>query len=372
MTASRMKSWFPTTASPLIISAPMAGVTNIKLAAEVTKAGGLGFIQAGRDFNPDSPALKKLDDQLTQAWQLLDLEAYKNDSSHLPIGVGALTFMPSAQYFAETVVPILKRHRPAAIWLFAPSPKAPDTHSTIVKELRSRGGPWNPKIVVQVGTVAAAREAAAYGADIIVAQGVDAGGHQWAKGAGIVSIVPEVIDMLREEFPDKEIPVWAAGGIADGRGVAAALALGAEGAVLGTRYMVATESDAQDYKRKAVITTSDGGSNTVKIKYANNSRLPAPPRSQVHDHITGEIHWPEIYDGRAIVTPTYHDHVAGVPLDENAKRLNAAKDSGDVSRLVTWSGTGVGLVKKEQPAADITREVRDEALKAINSLKSFL
>ncbi|KAI0097130.1 inosine monophosphate dehydrogenase [Daldinia grandis] len=358
MAASRMKSWFPTTASPLIISAPMGGVTNIRLAAEVTKAGGLGFIQAGRDFNPDSPALKKLDDQLTQAWQLLDLDASKDDSSHLPIGVGVLTFMPSAQYFGETVVPILKRHRPAAIWLFAPSPKEPGTHSAIVKELRSRGSPWNPKIVVQVGSVAAAREAAAYGADIIVAQGIDAGGHQWASGAGIVSIVPEVIDVLRDEFPDKEIPVWAAGGIADGRGVAAALALGAEGAVLGTRYMVASESDAQDYKRKAIIATSDGGSNTVK--------------SQVHDHITGEINWPEIYDGRAIITPTYHDHVAGVPLDENAKRLNAAKDSGDVSRLVTWSGTGVGLIKKEQPAAEITKEVREEALKAISNLKSFL
>ncbi|KAI1654567.1 inosine monophosphate dehydrogenase [Daldinia decipiens] len=358
MAASRMKSWFPTTASPLIISAPMGGVANIRLAAEVTKAGGLGFIQAGRDFNPDSPALKKLDDQLTQAWQLLDLEASKNDSSYLPIGVGVLTFMPSARYFGETVVPILKRHRPAAIWLFAPSPKAPGTHSAIVKELRSRGSPWNPKIVVQVGTVAAAREAVAYGADIIVAQGIDAGGHQWVSGAGIVSIVPEVIDMLRNEFPDKEIPVWAAGGIADGRGVAAALALGAEGAVLGTRYMVAPESDAQDYKRKAIIATSDGGSNTVK--------------SQVHDHITGEIHWPEIYDGRAIVTPTYRDHVAGIPLDENAKRLNAAKDSGDVSRLVTWSGTGVGLIKKEQPAAEITKEVREEALKAIGSLKSLL
>ncbi|KAI8960390.1 inosine monophosphate dehydrogenase [Daldinia sp. FL1419] len=358
MTASRMKSWFPTTTSPLIISAPMGGVTNIRLAAEVTKAGGLGFMQAGRDFYPGSAALKSLDDQLTQAWQLLNLESSKDDSSYtLPVGVGVVTHMPSAKHFGETVVPILKRHRPAAIWLFAPSPDAPETHSTIVKEIRSRGSPWKPKIAVQVGTVAAAREAVAYGVDIIVAQGIDAGGHQWASGAGIVSIVPEVADLVRE-FPDKDLAVWAAGGIADGRGVAAALALGAEGAVLGTRYMVAPESDAQDYKRKALISTSDGGSNTVK--------------SQIHDHITGEMNWPAIYDGRAIVTPTYHDHVAGVPLDENSRRLNAAKDSGDVSRLVIWSGTGVGLIKKEQPAAEITKEVRDEAIKVITNLKAFL
>lgn len=89
--------------------------------------------------------------------------------------------------------------------------------------------------MVQVGSVAAAREAAAHGADVVVAQGTDAGGHQWASGAGVVSLAPEVADALRDGFPGREVAVWAAGGIADGRGVAAAMALGAEGAVLGTR-----------------------------------------------------------------------------------------------------------------------------------------
>ncbi|KAI1799220.1 inosine monophosphate dehydrogenase [Daldinia bambusicola] len=358
MAGSRMKSWFPTTASPLIINAPMKGVANIKVATEVTKAGGLGFIQFGRDFEPGSSTLKQLDDELSQAWKLLGLEASKDDGSTLPIGVGILTYMPSARHFGETVVPILKRHRPAAIWLFAPSPETPETHSNIVKEIKSQGSPWNPKIVVQVGSVAAAREAATHGADIIIAQGVDAGGHQWAQGAGIISLAPEIIDLVRNEFPDREIAVWAAGGIADGRGAAAALTLGAEGVVLGTRYIVALESAAQDYKKKAIVATSDGGFNTVK--------------SYFHDHVQGDSSWPKLYDGRAIVTPTYKDHASGVSLEESQKRLKAAQESGDVSKLVTWSGTGVGLIKKEQPAAEITKEVREQALEAIAKVKSFL
>ncbi|KAI1093261.1 FMN-dependent 2-nitropropane dioxygenase [Rostrohypoxylon terebratum] len=357
MANSRMRTWFPGTEYPLIISAPMDGVTNPRLATEVTKAGGLGFIQGGRDFSPTSPILKRLEDQLALARELLG-----GTTTPLPIGVGFVTFSASVrEHFATAAVPILKRYRPAAIWLFAPAPDFPETLFTLIKTLKSDladGAAYVPKIAVQVGSVAAAREAVAHGADIVVAQGTDAGGHQWASGASVVSLVPEVRDMLDAEFPGKEIVVWAAGGIADGRGVAAALALGAEGGVLGTRYMVATESDAQDFRRKALLSATDGGNSTVK--------------SQLHDHIQGNRSWPDLYDGRAIITPTYDDHVSGVSLDENTKKFEAAKQGGDSSRMVTWSGTGVGLVREELPAAEITKRVRDGALKAIKGLNASL
>ncbi|KAI0156705.1 FMN-dependent 2-nitropropane dioxygenase [Hypoxylon sp. FL1284] len=363
MAGSRMKSWFPTTSYPLIVSAPMDFVTNPRLAAEVTKAGGLGFIQGGRDFAPGSPVLARLDEQLRQARAHLGLP---ETDAPLPVGVAFVAYAASTKHFGATAAPILRRHRPAAVWLFAPSPGAPDTIRDVVASLRrppaanddNDGRSWNPKIVVQVGSVAAARSAVRDGADVVVAQGTDAGGHQWAAGAGVVSLVPEVVDVLREEFPGREVAVWGAGGIADGRGVAAVLALGAEGAVLGTRYMVAAESDAQDFKKKAILETSDGGANTVK--------------SQLHDHIQGNRSWPDMYDGRAVVTPSHHDHAAGVPLDENTRRFNAAKEGGDLSRMVTWSGTGVGLIKEELPAAEITRRVRDGALKAMEGLRSSL
>ncbi|KAH7041457.1 2-nitropropane dioxygenase [Microdochium trichocladiopsis] len=391
MAATLMRRWFPTTSHPLVISAPMDFVTNARLATEVTKAGGLGFIQGGRDFKPGSALVTKtLDEQLTTARKLLAGHLGSangcNSSATLPLGVGFVAYDASAvEHFNSTTLPILARHRPCVVWLFAPSPERPGTIRKIVEALRQAAavataaalssgssggdggdrevlGPWDLHIAVQVGTVEAARQAVADGADIIVAQGVDAGGHQFASGAGIVSLVPEIADMLssmtedgRSDGGTREIALWAAGGIVDGRGVAAALALGADAAVLGTRYMVATESDAQDFKRQAILSTSDGGQNTVK--------------AYIHDHVQGNHSWPEFYDGRAIVHPSYTDHVGGLSLDENKAMFKKAKDRGEVSRMVTWSGTGVGLVREELPAAEITRKVREEAAKVMKGLR---
>ncbi|KAI1259128.1 2-nitropropane dioxygenase [Xylariaceae sp. FL1019] len=351
---SRMRRWFPGTAHPLVVSAPMDFVTNAKLASEVSKAQGFGFIQGGRTFKPDSPALAKLEKELSQAATLL---RPSTESKTLPVGVGFVLYSECAgTHFGRTTVPLLARFKPAAVWFFAPDPKMPHTLGSVVKDVRDASSEaWSPRIVVQVGNVGAAREAARLGVDVIVAQGMDAGGHQFAKGAGIVSLVPEIRDMLDSEFEGVEIAVWAAGGIVDGRGVAAALALGAEAAVLGTRYMVATESDAQDFKRKAILSTVDGGVNTVK--------------SQLHDHVQSNREWPDLYDGRAVVHPSHRDHEAGVPIDENEARFKDAKESGDTSRMVTWSGTGVGLVNTESPAAEITTTVREEAIRSIKNLQ---
>jgi len=126
-------------------------------------------------------------------------------------------------YFQETALPLIAKNRPAAIWLFAPDGDL-KPHSKIIPSLKSLEHP--PVVFVQVGNVAAAREAVQDGADVLVTQGVDAGGHQFRQGSGIVSLVPEVRDMLDKEFPDRDISIVAAGGIADGRGVAGALALG--------------------------------------------------------------------------------------------------------------------------------------------------
>jgi len=189
-----------------------------------------GFIQGGRAFKPESSDLPKLEAQLAQAKSLLlqdhaqkDGQGQDDDGGILPVGVGFVLFSEcAASHFGQTTVPILAHHRPAAVWLFAPDPSRPETLGLVIGALRSHSNSnsnsaWNPRIVVQVGTVAAAREAASLGADVIVAQGVDAGGHGFVNVGSFVSLVPEIKDMLQEEFLGREIAVWAAGGIADGR-----------------------------------------------------------------------------------------------------------------------------------------------------------
>lgn len=191
-----------------------------------------GFIQGGRQFTAGCAALTKLDRELTEARALLGLAG--RPDAVLPVGVGFVAYAASVSEFAATTAPLLARHRPAAVWLFAPGHRG--TLAALGRALAPLRAAWGLRVAVQVGTVAAARAAVRdAGADVVVAQGADAGGHQFAAAAGIVSLVPEVADLLRAEFPGRDVAVWAAGGLADGRGVAASLALGADAAVLGTR-----------------------------------------------------------------------------------------------------------------------------------------
>lgn len=172
--------------------------------------------------SPGSSDLEDLQSKMEEAGRLLDYKP-SSDTDFLPIGIGFLTCHPSIAHFAESALPIIKKYRPAAVWLFAPS-ESLKPHKDVIAALKTIDSP--PKIFNQVGNVAAAREAVEHGSDVIVCQGIDAGGHQYRRGSGVVALVPEVRQMLEREFPDKSIHVVAAGGIADGRGVAAMLALG--------------------------------------------------------------------------------------------------------------------------------------------------
>ena len=171
-------------------------------------------------------------------------------------------------------------------------------------------------------------------------------------------LLPEVKDALDKEGV-RHLKFVAAGGIIDGRGVAAALALGAEGVCLGTRFLAAHEATITDGYRNEVVRASDGGLTTVKTK--------------VYDQLRGTILWPQRYNGRGIINQSLRDHEAGMPFEDNKKMYDEAMKIGDAGwglsgRITTYAGTGVGLVKQVMSAGDIVKEVQAEAQAVLKGL----
>ena len=340
MASARFSDAYPWTSFPLIASAPMLRIALAPLAVAVSRAGGLGFLAAGFDTSD-------LDTQLSQAADIFSSESPNIRSPWddvMPLGVGFLNCGANLQQSLH----VLQKRPVAAVWLYAPY-QIEDLRdwSEGVREV-SRG---RTKIWIQVGNVELALKAVEFcSPDVIVVQGHDAGGHGLAQGAGIITLVPEVIDTFTAR--GFNVPIVAGGGIVDGRGVAACLTLGAAGIVMGTRFLVAEESQVKDGYRNEVIRANDGGANTV--------------RSTVYDHARGIHDWPEEYNGRGVINQTYEDAVAGMQNEENQRLYEEALQKGDEGwgpkgRLCTYASTGVGLIKKVTTAEEIVREVTRDA-----------
>ncbi|KAH8695606.1 2-nitropropane dioxygenase [Talaromyces proteolyticus] len=346
---------FPHIISPLIVNAPMYGTATAALAAAVTKAGGFGFIGGGFDFTSSSAQLSSLEEQLVKARELLGLktlpESNGKATDSLPIGVGFLTFHNGD---ASGLIPLIRRHRPAAVWLFA---QAHNQHASLIKDIKLAGDQWNMKVFVQIGSVQSAIEAANDGADVIVVQGADAGGHQFTSNSSIVALLPEVIDVI--ENLHKEVSILAAGGIMDGRGIAAALALGASGVVMGTRFAATLESEASQATKSVLVSTQDGGISTVK--------------SVIHDSLQGRGDlWPVPYDGRAVICDPYKKVLAGKLSVEQATDLQKkAASEGNTSGMVVWAGAGVGLIRDIESAGAVVERSRAETIRILKYLSKF-
>ncbi|PYI02295.1 putative 2-nitropropane dioxygenase family oxidoreductase [Aspergillus sclerotiicarbonarius CBS 121057] len=315
-----LRSTFSWASYPLICNAPMYGPTNAELATQVTTSGGLGFIGGGADFSTSSTDLAQLSSQLTQARELLGVPK----DNALPIGVSCLTMRSDTWVanFAE----LIAQHRPVVVWLFANARRS--QHQDLIKALHAAGEEWGLKVIVQIGNLTSAQEAVEDGADMLSVQGSDAGGHQFKDGASLITLLPDVVDMLEEKFPDRNVPLLAAGGIMDGRGIAAALALGANGVVMGTRFLATKESRTSDEKKAQLVLTEDGASSTAK--------------SRIHDQLQGrDDFWPAQYSGRAIITDAYN------AVDSGIQPPNVSPS------IVTWAGAGIGQVRTIPSAASV-------------------
>lgn len=324
----------------------MAGSATAPLAVAVTRAGGLGQIGSAND-------LSLLDSHIATTAKELE----RTSEGLLPVGVGLLLFLVDV----EEAMAVLTKHRPAVVWLFA----AKEVSDYAIWAERARKATPGSLVWVQVGSVGdAVRVAREAKPDVLVVQGADAGGHGLARSAGLLTVLPEVRDTLAKEGL-KDVFIVGSGGITDGRGAAAAFALGADGVVMGTRFLGASETNLHPNWRAEVLRERDGGQNTVK--------------SMLFDELRGPSIWPEGYDGRGLANASSGDFNSGVGIDEVRRLFAEASQEADggfgaggKGRAAMWAGTGVGLVTKEQGAAEIVEEVREGAVKALEDARARL
>jgi nitronate monooxygenase len=297
-----------------IVLAPMGGVAGGALAAAVSEGGGLGMVGSG---GPD--------------W--LEREcALARAGTDKPWGIGMLAWAVD-----DAVLGWAVDQRPAAIMLSFGDP------TPFAATVRDAGIP----LMIQVTTLPDAKHALDLGADVVVAQGAEAGGH--GEGRGTLPFVPAVVDAAGGT------PVLAAGGIADGRGLAAALVLGAAGAMIGTRF---------EATHQALISAEDG--KAITAASADDTT-----RDRVMD-IVRDSPWPRRFTARTLrnrFTDRWHGHEDALRFDSSAKaEFRAGVDRGDPDYLPVWAGEAVDLISELDDASALVGRITAEAIRALGAV----
>jgi nitronate monooxygenase len=300
-----------------IALAPMGGSAGGALAAAVSRGGGLGLLGSGGG---------------DRDWLARELPVVAAEGAGKPWGVGFLTWAIDVGAVEWTL-----EHGPTAVMLSFGDPEP------FAERVRSAGA----TLIIQVTDLEEARRAVDVGADVIVAQGTEGGGHGARRGRSTLPFVPVVVDLAAP------VPVLAAGGIADGRGVAAALALGAAGALLGTRFQATTEALVDPATAKAIV--EGCGEDTE--------------RNSVLDIARGS-HWPAAkYTARTLGHPfldRWREREAELAADPQARRdYRDAVTRGEIPPLPRWAGEAIDLIDDLPSAADLVAELAAQAEQAL-------
>ena len=293
-----------------IAQAPMAGAAGGRLAGAVSEAGAMGFIGGGYG---------------DADWLEIEFE----NAGNRKVGCGFITWSLREQ--PQLLDQAIEAGAQAIFLSF-------DDPTDFAPKIRAAGLP----LFCQVQTLAAAKSAINAGADVIIAQGSEAGGHGASRGT--FSLVAEVAEAIK----GTETLLLAAGGIADGRGLAASLMLGADGVLMGTRFWAAEEALVpQGFWDRGVTATGDetGRSETIDITRGRD--------------------WPAEYGIRAIRTPfsdEWDQKTDQLRQDEKAKSTwNAAFASGDAQIANPIAGEVIGLINSIQSAGDIIESITKDA-----------
>ena len=295
-----------------ILSAPMDVIAGARLTAAVSAAGGFGILGGGYG---------------DKAW--LAQETAKLASLSAPFGIGFITWSLAKQ---PELLDIALKARPRAIMLSFgdPAPFAP--------RIKASGA----LLICQVQDEAMARQALEAGADILIAQGTEAGGHGASRTT--LDIVPAIVDLAAGR-----VPVAAAGGIGDGRGLAAMMVMGASGVLLGTRFYASLECDGAEEAKKRICAASSGNSvRGIIFDLSRNNVWPAPftGRCLINDHARRWI-------GREV---ELLQNVGTV-----ASEYAAAKAAGNFDIAAVIAGEAVGLIHDIPSAAEIVDRIVTEA-----------
>jgi NAD(P)H-dependent flavin oxidoreductase YrpB (nitropropane dioxygenase family) len=219
---------------------------------------------------------------------------------------------------------------------------------------------------VQVGTVAMAKDAAALGVDAIIAQGSEAGGHVRGEAATMV-LLPAVIDAV-----GPKVPVIAAGGIADGRGMAAALAMGADAVWVGTRLLASDEATAHSEYKRRVVAAGPGDTMVTTLfgpEWPDRERVLINRVVREWGHRVGEIpaelrSAPSI--GKTMMGPQPYE------MPKFSVFLPIPETTGDFEEMNMVAGESSGLIHDIQPAARIVQTMADQAETTIHKLQGLL
>ncbi|MEP7281637.1 MAG: nitronate monooxygenase [Rubrivivax sp.] len=299
-----------------VVLGPMGGVSGGRLAAAVSNAGGLGLVGGGYG-----------DPQ----WLCAELERVRVETER-PWGVGFITWS-----IERSIIELALSYRPHAVMLSFGDPRP---YAALVKASGCR-------LICQVQDVAGARLAHAAGADLVVAQGTEGGGHGGRRAT--LPLVPAVVDAVAP------LPVVAAGGIADGRGLAAALMLGACGALMGTRFYASDEALGSDRAKRRIAQAS--GDETE--------------RTTAFD-IVRQLAWPASYTGRALRNAFMQrwqgreDELAAARAVESPAYQEATRAE-DFETAMVWAGEAVDLIASVEAAGALVRQISEQAEACLRS-----
>lgn len=291
-----------------VIQGGMAWVAEHKLAAAVSNAGGLGLIGAA------SAPEDVIHAEIRGAKELTDK----------PFGVNVMLMSPYADEVARVVVE-------EGVKVVTTGAGNPGKYMAMWKEA-------GIKVIPVVASVALARMMEKAGADAVVAEGTESGGHIGA--ATTMTLVPQVVDAVN-------IPVIAAGGIGDGRGIAAAMMLGAEAVQMGTRFCVAKECICHENYKNKILKAKDIDSTVTGRSHGHPIRCLRNPMSKEYLRLEKE----------------------GAGLEELERltlgSLRNAVIDGDVKNGTVMAGQIAGMIKKEQTCQEIIDEIMEQAEKLL-------